>query len=106
MKNTNAKNHKNTTVKFNLIISTIATVLFSSISNSAIMPAVELVEIEPTTQSNLYQEAQESLTLSFSQIIIDKNDDKEAIRNMLVSEKNSISLDTPLTLTKVSLASE
>lgn len=106
MKNTNAKNHRSTKVKFNLLISTLATVLFSSISNSAIMPAAELVEIEPTKQGNLYQVAKESLTLSFSQITIEKKDDTETVRNMLVSEQSSKSSNPPITLTKASLVSE
>jgi hypothetical protein len=106
MRNTKAQSHRSTKIKFTFIITTLAATLYSSLSNSAIIPTAELVEIEPTKQSSFYQKAQESLTLSFSQLTIKKDDNKETVKNMLVSQKNLMDLDSPVTLTKVNLASE
>ena len=106
MRNTKALTHKNTKTKFIFIITVLASALLCSTSHGAIVPMTELVEIESTKQSNLYQEAQESLALSFSQLSIEKTSNNDLLKDTIANKKNSTSSNTLITLTKVNLISE
>ncbi len=106
MRNTKALIHQNTKTKFTFIMTLLASTLLSATSHSAIVPATELVEIEAAKQSSLYQEAQESLALSFSQLAIEETSNNDVLNNTIANKKNSTPTDAPITLTKVNLVSE
>lgn len=106
MKNTNAKIYINATKKLAVVVTTLTAGLFSLISNSAILQASELVKVEPTKQISLYQEAKESLALSFDSLTISHEMNDLPAKNTMAKQQSSTDKNIPITLTKVNLVSE
>lgn len=105
MKNTNTPSYKNTKIKLAIVITTLTTALVSSMSHSAIVQAAELVKIKPIEQISLYQEAKQSLALSFTGLTINTNDNDETLKNM-IAKNNSTNTNVPVTLVKANAVSE
>lgn len=106
MKNTNAKKHMNATKKLAVVVTTLTAGLFSLTSNSAILQASELVKVEPTKQVSLYQDAKESLALSFDSLTISHEINDVPAKNTIAKQQSSADKNIPITLTKVNLVSE
>jgi len=106
MKNTNAQIQKNTKRKLTIVISTLVAGLFAATSNSSVVQAAELEKIEPIKQISLYQEAKESLALSFNGLTINQNYNDEAVKSTMAKQQNSTIKNIPITLTKANLVSE
>jgi len=104
MKNTNA--HKNTKRKLTIVITTLVTGLFAVISNGSIVQAAELVKAEPIKQVSLYQEAKESLALSFDSLTISQNFNNEEAKNTIANQQSLASTNSSIILTKTNLVSE
>jgi hypothetical protein len=106
MKKTNQQTFKNTKRKLAIIIATLTAGLFTLISQSSIVHANELVKSEPITEISLYQEAQESLALSFTNLSLTQNINNELMKNSIIDQVNPTSAINVITLTNVILESE
>jgi hypothetical protein len=104
MKKSNAKIYNNIIRKFAINNTILATGLFTLMATISTAQADELIKAEPIKQINLYQEAQDSLALSFSSLTIIQNDDVTS--NMMAKQQHSENTNTTITLTKVNLVSE
>jgi hypothetical protein len=103
MKNTNVKTVKNTKRQIAIVV---ATALFSLISNSSIVQAAELVKAQPVKQISLYQEAKESLALSFTGLTISQNVNDAATISIMTTQQNAANTSSSVTLIKTNLMSE
>lgn len=106
MKNSNAKTYKNTKIKLAIVVTTLAMGLFSFASNSEIVQASELIKAETIESISLYQEAKESLALSFNSLSINQSYNDKGIKNVVVTQRNSANKNIPVTLSKTNLISE
>jgi hypothetical protein len=106
MKEITQQTFKNTKRKLAIVLVTLTTGLFTLISQSSIVQANELVKLEPITQISLYQEAQESLALSFTNLSLTQNVNDDTTKNNIVKQQNSTNSDSFVTLTTVTSLSE
>lgn len=106
MKEITQQTFKNTKRKLAIVLATLTTGLFTLISQSSIVHANELVKLEPITQISLYQEAQESLALSFTNLSLTQNVNDDTTKNTIVKQQDSTNSDSFVTLTTVTLLSE
>jgi hypothetical protein len=97
---------KNTKRKLAIVITTLSTSLFALVSNSSMAQATELLKAEPIQQISLYQEAKESLALSFTGLTISQNINSEVKINTMAKQKNSVNKNFSATLTNANLISE
>jgi len=106
MKNTNAQTDKNTKRKLAIVITTLVTGLFAITGNNSIVQAAELVKAEPIKQVRLYQEAKESLALSFTRLTISQNFNDDVVKSTMANQQSSANKNSLFTLTKIDLVSE
>ncbi|MFT7008947.1 MAG: purine-nucleoside phosphorylase [Colwellia sp.] len=97
---------KNTKRKLAIVITTLSTGLFALVSNSSMAQATELLKAEPIEQISLYQEAKESLALSFTGLTISQNINSEVKVNTMAKQQNSVNKNFSVTLTNANLISE
>jgi hypothetical protein len=97
---------KNTKRKLAIVITTLSTGLFTLVSNSSMAQATELLKAEPIQQISLYQEAKESLALSFTGLTISQNINSEVKINTMAKQQNSVNKNFSATLTNANLISE
>tara|TARA_R110001583_G_scaffold2068_4_gene15244 strand:- start:10481 stop:10777 length:297 start_codon:yes stop_codon:yes gene_type:complete len=97
---------KNTKRKLAIVITTLSTGLFALVSNSSMAQATELLKAEPIEQISLYQEAKESLALSFTRLTISQNINSEVKVNTMAKQQNSVNKNFSVTLTNANLISE
>ena len=106
MKNTNTSNHIKTKNKFTIVIATFTTVLLTILSSNSIVQATELVKVEPVKNISLYQEAKESLALSFTGFTISQNDNDGTLKTMIVNKESSTNINATVTLVKGNIISD
>jgi hypothetical protein len=106
MKNTNVQTDKNIINKLAINNTMLATGLIALMTTSTIVQADELVKAEPIKQTSLYQEATESLALSFSNLALTQSDNDAVTTSLMAKQQRSAIKNTPITLTKVNLVSE
>ena len=97
---------KNTKRKLAIVITTLSTGLFALVSNSSMAQATELLKAEPIEQISLYQEAKESLALSFTGLTISPNVNNEVKINTMAKQQHLVNKSFSVMLTNANFISE